>query len=290
MNQGDHINQSDNQDNSRDPVNKTGFVATAAIFIGWYLSVSTNGVFNFFNDSLGFQLYPFCFALWSGVILVTFQLVLRHKNIPWMFMVAAIMCVAVFVVTSDAVERKYAARVPNCNICIHSEFAPAGHICLTNKEVLYAATNWYPENPYPALVSIDVPTNATNCSVVFTIENVSGAIAEDVSMSVQISPSVQHSFPGWPKDSRVYRIALERYTCLVPFRITPGNTAQMPPLEFGIPNAPNYAFPISLMLRVTGSPPKFIGFWLGFRQTRASLPDNTISGTNHIMIIYPRHN
>jgi hypothetical protein len=82
-----------------------GFVGFS-VFVGWALSVSTNGVFNFFSDSPAFQLYPFCFALWCGVILSSYRLVVLHNKHPSMFMVAAAFCVVVFVVTVKAVARK----------------------------------------------------------------------------------------------------------------------------------------------------------------------------------------
>jgi len=153
MNQGDHINQSSQQEGRREPPQKTGIILTAGAFIGWYLSTSTNGVFNFFNDSPGFQLYPFCFALWAGVIFVTTQLIIRHKNIPWLFMIAGIICVTFFVLTVQDIERKEARvtekafmQKPHLKLALRTPGLKQPFLELTNAFLLFSERNVSPVN------------------------------------------------------------------------------------------------------------------------------------------------
>jgi hypothetical protein len=106
MNHGNHINTPHNQNEPGNPVEKIGLLITTGALIAWCLGVSTNGVFNFFSDSPSFQIYPFCFTFCGGVAWITVQIVIRQKNIPWLFMVASAICVAFFVATTKAIERK----------------------------------------------------------------------------------------------------------------------------------------------------------------------------------------
>jgi hypothetical protein len=68
--------------------------------------ISTNGVFNFFNDSPGFQLYPCLVISCAAIWYLAFHVASRLKNVPWIFMVASVLCCVPFVMTTKQVDRK----------------------------------------------------------------------------------------------------------------------------------------------------------------------------------------
>src|SRR5437660_10853121 len=108
-----------NDGDSKEERVKPGISGSLAVgaFVGWCLNTSPNGVFNFFTDIPAFQLYPFCFSCWICLMIWAARLVIRHRNIPWMFMLPAVAGAALFVVTSEIVgckeARIRAVRSPN---------------------------------------------------------------------------------------------------------------------------------------------------------------------------------
>jgi hypothetical protein len=84
-------------------------VSIGLIILG-LLQISTNGVYNFFSDVPGFQLYPFFIFLSAGIWYLAFHIALRLKNVPWIFMIASAVCCLFFVITTQQVDRKIAAN------------------------------------------------------------------------------------------------------------------------------------------------------------------------------------
>lgn len=82
-------------------------VSVGAVLV-WLLGVSTSGLFNFFADAPGFQLYPFFVCACAGIWYLAFQIALRLKNVAWIFMVASAICCFAFVVTARLVDGKIA--------------------------------------------------------------------------------------------------------------------------------------------------------------------------------------
>src|SRR6266404_4239024 len=121
MNQNERMSEASNDHPSEQKtVVRPGIseLFTFASFVVWCLNASTNGVFNFFSDSPGFQLYPSCFAFSIGLMFSATKFVVRRKNIPWLFMLATVFCVVLFVISSEAVRRKEAriAAVTSPNV------------------------------------------------------------------------------------------------------------------------------------------------------------------------------
>jgi hypothetical protein len=241
MNQGDQIDGPNKNNCRREPINKIGILATAAVFAGWFLGISTNGVFNFFNDSPGFQLYPFCFALWVGIAVVTVQFVLRHGNIPWLFMVSSIICVVFFVFTDRAVEKKRAVMINSTPVFTFSVLAsrsPDDIIELTNTFLRHPA-NRYSE--FWGCLAVPIEANQTNILLRFWIGT--RAFAQDCQVFINLPKEwdvlVDNQWTPWVtrgdvetvSDSRG-TISYERRSWMfrVPFSLLPGNSIDIPPV------------------------------------------------------------
>ena len=85
------------------------FTASAIVgAIGWFLGISMNGLFNFFSDKPGIQLYPFCIAVCGYLSLMIVRIAIR-RDYPWLLMLASSICATIFVVTSKLVDRKQTA-------------------------------------------------------------------------------------------------------------------------------------------------------------------------------------
>src|SRR5690348_5432656 len=103
---GDQSNKKPEQNNESPHFRDLLSVVSIGLVILGLVQISTNGVYTFYSDIPGFQLYPFFVFACAGIWYLAFQTALRLKNVPWIFMVASVACSVFFVIATKQVDTR----------------------------------------------------------------------------------------------------------------------------------------------------------------------------------------
>jgi hypothetical protein len=273
------ITQHSEKQTERPPVRKVELSVIAAIVIGWLFSVSPNGVFNFFSESPGFQLYPFCVAVWAGAFYLTIRFVLWHKNASWLFMVCSVLCATVFVFTSRIVEEKKAKAIatkeapltltlkevsgwPNLNLRLTNRF-----LFLREHQIFHTTGN-------PGHLNIYMKPSEKQISLIFSLKNDSELTVEFADIVVSVAKDLEWSpGPWWSTQecSAPDGLHLKCVGVRVARPLLAGDEAilaELPITIRSISESVSQLRHFHIQMRAKNMSPVFLGFWINFMAKR----------------------
>lgn len=239
--------------------------------IGWFLGCATNGLFTFFSDSPGFQLYPFWFGLSALFWCVALELILRHNKHPFWFMVASVLTVSTFVATTQLVDEKTAKitaakatpPIPHFEFMLTIRGFPEATFALTNVclKVPPTAHNFIPA------AGLLIPWKDGQSNIVLGIHprNVSLIDADNPLFAFQIPKSWSCELgAGWnavlpedPDPKPLYTNAVQTWAIAKP-SVLSGNGLMLPEVSI----TPDKPGTIMIMSRAKGFPADAVAFVL----------------------------
>jgi ribosomal protein L32 len=187
--QNKNVKDDKEENNSGQTINKIGLGVSVGMIVGWCLSASMNFFSGFFANSPAIQLYVPCFAACLGLIYITGQLVVRHPNLPWLYMVCCIICLIVFAVTVNAVDKKLAKMGPaNADLKLYLQIGDDDDtkVLLTNSLTAATSSSDFGFSRLNSCLVVPIRSNQLSVDLEFEVVNLSSNTDEQAELWVGI--------------------------------------------------------------------------------------------------------